>query len=314
MAYTKYSFTGVSAGYFCCLGSDGNVWFNVNTGKFLRVTPAGVGTLFPSGAVFTQPGPMCLGSDGNVWAVNLLVNGQVFQCTPAGVVTTFTAPSPPAGGWFFSGICAGSDGNLWITHLDSVGTTSRILKLTPAGVFTAYAITGSKFGQVCSGPDGKLWVIDVAGGGGAVWSITTAGVATKHVLSTSLFTHTNAIDSGPSGDLWVTDANSGVWQVTTSGAGTHLNLTSQGFQGICDGVDGNLYLGVGSSAPTFDGPLWNMTPGGGFTDFPNGLGYSALPAGSVCLGGDDLLWTSDVNTGLVWKFAPPQLMQIVTVV
>jgi len=140
------------------------------------------------------------------------------------------------------GITKGSDGNLWFTE----NATGRIGRMTPAGVFTEFALpavpppAGSPAGTagttphptaITAGPDGALWF---AGIPGEIGRITTAGVVTEFAVpavpppagskpgTASTPAMPTAITAGPDGALWFTGIPGEVGRISTTGVVTEF--------------------------------------------------------------------------------------------
>jgi virginiamycin B lyase len=115
-------------------GSDGNLWYTQDSPPTVtgRMTPSGTvsHTVLASAAFDVAAGP-----DGNLW---FAADTAVVKLTTAGSVTSYPEPAAVQGGSVTS-ICSGSDGNLWgaVRNLP----TPYVLKITTAGVMTAYGIT-----------------------------------------------------------------------------------------------------------------------------------------------------------------------------
>jgi virginiamycin B lyase len=105
----------------------------------------------------------------------------------------------PAGSSGPGGITEGPDGALWFT----LGNTSQIGRITPAGVFSIYPTptANSNPTQIANGPDGALWFTEATAN--QIGRITTSGVITEFPLPNPGSTPVG-ITSGPDGALWFT--------------------------------------------------------------------------------------------------------------
>ena len=179
-----------------------------------------------------------IGADGRIWFSEFSTD-KVGALTTAGTVTEYTMPalSQP------NGITLGPDGNIWTGGYGGV-----ILKVTPAGAFTAYPIAGAHIGPLTVGPDNNIWYTDY--GNNKVGFITTGGAITPVTLPAG--SSPSGITKGPDGNLWVADGSGAILKVTTSGAVTKYSagLTATGSPNeIVTGPDGNMYF----TEPFFSG-------------------------------------------------------------
>src|SRR5215831_2795257 len=97
------------------------------------------------------------------------------------------------------GITRGPDGNLWFAE----NTSSRIGRITPAGVITEFSagITpNSGPGAITRGPDGNLWFTEILAN--KIGRITPAGVVTEFSAGITPGTTPNFITAGPDGNVW----------------------------------------------------------------------------------------------------------------
>jgi hypothetical protein len=118
-AYAARSFT---------LGLGGTVWFSEDgidnngnvQGEVGSVSPGGLVTEYSIGSHYFRS--VALGSDGNIWGAvtdNLSASlpGSMLRITPAGTMTNFPIPFPPANNYQQNhavfNVVSGADGNLW---------------------------------------------------------------------------------------------------------------------------------------------------------------------------------------------------------
>ena len=144
-------------------GSDGALWFLLDSGQIGRISTTGTVTLFtpPTPTSFGGSNTATLGADGNVWFAGSDSNGNdiVGHISPAGDVREYATLQPRAE---ITGITAGADGNVWFNQpeLRSCGFGSGVGRVTPSGVladFGASCIDTNDRWNIVAGPDGNLW-------------------------------------------------------------------------------------------------------------------------------------------------------------
>ena len=119
----------------------------------------------------------------------------------AGTFTEFPLPTGLTG--TLGNLVLGPDGNLWV---GLSGTTSYVLRITPAGSITPFAAPASSTANVDAlgvGPDGELW----AAGGGSLESVSTSGTFTSYpgILPPADAFGAISADAGGADALWLTD-------------------------------------------------------------------------------------------------------------
>jgi streptogramin lyase len=189
-------------------GSDGNLWFTENfRGKIGRVTPSGQITLFnvptrPGGGS-SNPLTIAAGPDGNLWFTESRPEAnKIGRITTAGLFTEFSVPTAGSP----RGIAAGPDGNLWFVHA-STSAEDRVVKITPAGVITEYALSSledSRPVSIVSGPDGNLWFTESNNPNNKVARFTPTGELKEFQVPTG-FSGPRGLAVGPDGNLWFTE-------------------------------------------------------------------------------------------------------------
>ena len=227
------------------LGSDGNMWFtesNINVNQIGRVDAKGKITEFLVPEESSQPDDIVSGPDGALWfTMPSGFPGVIGRVTTGGQFTLFDPGCDPEGACSSvpEGIASGPDGNLWFTD----GLRNAIVKLTPSGVFTFFAIPtlGANPHGITVGPDGALWFTEF--NGNAIGRITVSGLITEF---RSVSGSPDRITLGPDGNLWFTEPfpfESRIGRITPSGVITEFQLAS-GAQprDIVAGPDGNLWF------------------------------------------------------------------------
>ena len=199
-------------------GSDGNLYFTDGASKVWRVTKSGKFTAFPfADSTGGYPYQITNGPDGNLWFTDRA--GLIVKMTTAGKFTTFKVPRINGA---TDDIVAGPDGNLWFT-LDDTDTSSKIGRITPAGVITEFNFPAPSsnnylyLGGISAGPDGNLWFTyaDLTANTSAIGRITTSGAIT---LTPTLTAHSLPTDitAGSDGAMWFTEGSGNVGRITTS--------------------------------------------------------------------------------------------------
>ena len=143
---TEYALPAGSEPYDIVKGSDGNMWFTeqgqgTSWGKIGKITTAGVVTEYAVPELASDPIPVGItaGPEESLWFTvryeKTTDTSKIDKITTAGVITQYTPPKCGEFGGELGGITEGSDSNLWYVQV----TCAKIVKMTPAGVFTEYA-------------------------------------------------------------------------------------------------------------------------------------------------------------------------------
>jgi len=253
-------------------GPDGALWFTGIPGEIGRITTAGVVTEFavpeippPAGS---KPGtagtPATLqditaGPDGALWFTG--VPDKVGRITTRGVISELTVPTSASVGGVSpqpDAISAGPDGNLWCIASVGNGLDTNIGRITPAGVFTFFAVPGNfnSIGDLTPGPDGNLWFTEqedgqTPGEQPAVGEITPAGVTKLYALPRETTLDPNlgvpanptVITTGPDGALWFGETGA-IGRITTAGAIQQFSLPTPSAtpEDITPGPDGAIWF------------------------------------------------------------------------
>jgi len=243
-------------------GADGNLYF-IESGFSVtgagpapaigRITPAGkITELSLPGNIF-EVGGITAGPGGDVYftATDAEATGEVVgRITPAGQISEFVAPVGFDAG---QAITAGPDGNLWLSDPD----VGAILRMTPAGAFTEFAVPSGPIGGIAAGPDGNLWFTDST----FIGRITTKGAVTEFPLPTK-DSAPAAITAGRDGNLYFAGSSpgSGLGRITTGGVITQIAVPTSG--GVAAGPDGNIYVTEDGKIAQFvlTGPVGTLPP------------------------------------------------------
>jgi len=207
-AAASFNFLGASA-----TDALGNVYITESGGNNVhdirKITPSGVVTTFAGSAVagyvngtgiaasFNDPSAIAIDAAGNLYVTDQ-GNFVIRKITPAGVVTTFAGSGTPGAvngtgtaasfGYSLDGIAVDASGNVYVSD----GSNELIRKITPAGVVTTFAGSGSygyangtgtaaSFGipgPLTIDPSGNIYVSD--GYNYDIRKITPAGVVTTY--------------------------------------------------------------------------------------------------------------------------------------
>ena len=273
------SLSGIAA------GPDGNVWY-FDSGQSLvgRVTPAG------SIAQFKVPGTgagseaITGGPDGNIWMVARGdMNGPdwILKVSPAGAVTKY----PLANGVGPEGITWGPDGNIWFTEF----WTSRVGRMTPAGVITEFSLPTPNPRGIVTGPDHNLWIAEGGLQHESIARMTIKGEITEFPLGSDANHQLQPynIVAGPDGNLWFTEIGH-IGRITPAGAITQFPMGSghDNVFGLAGGADGNVWF-IDETANT----VGRITPSGAIRHYPlprRNAGPVAITAGA-----DGRLWFTE---------------------
>ncbi|HXY73078.1 MAG TPA: RHS repeat-associated core domain-containing protein [Actinomycetota bacterium] len=197
-------------------GPDGNLWFTAARAVG-EITPGGQVTAYPFPAEVADGSGITAGPGGALWFTARQAGGKhldvVGRITTSGQFTIF--PTTFAASGYARGITTGPDGNLWLSEPDSQGGNGTVLKLTPSGSFTAFALHADEYGDppvpagITTGPDGNLWI-----GGDLFVRMTTGGASID--VEPGLYSGF-AIVTGPDGNVWASGPPTQRINLTTSG-------------------------------------------------------------------------------------------------
>lgn len=207
---TEYALPAGREPYDIVKGSDGNMWFTeqgqgTSWGKIGKITTAGVITEYalPEAASAPVPVGIVAGPEESLWVTvgyeKTTDTSKIDKITTAGAITQFAPPKCGESGGELDGITEGSDGNLWYVQI----TCDKIVKMTPAGVFTEYA-AGPDYPRdiTSSTTDKDLWYTSWAAGSSHATKMTTAGViSAEYALQGS--GDSAGITVGPDKNVWI---------------------------------------------------------------------------------------------------------------
>jgi len=286
-----------------CMGPDGRIWAGVEnyTGVqpvVIAVTPAGVISQYPVGAVGDNFGGVCAGPDGNIWigdsSTKTLYKIRPSDGTILGsyLVSTITD---------IAGVRPGSDGNLYVANNGG----SHLAKVSTAGVtLTVYnsPTTGGGCHGLNSGPDGN--------GNTVLWFAEQLGSANKVAYfnpATSTFTEFSvgmapfSVVPGGDGNIYFTAEIAGKYGQLLLPSGTVSTWTapdgtSASPRGIWADTNGNVWYSEHASNKLVKFP----------TGSPATTSTVTLPTASsgpdkIVQGIDGFLWLTEHDVGkLAW--------------
>jgi virginiamycin B lyase len=203
------------------VGTDGNLWFDVQQVAQETVVPAGyVGRVTPAGAVTLYPVPggdqpvgIQVGADGSLWSRVAVADASKGQCgalpgytptdkvvrvTAAGVVSEMSETSPQ-----FAGDVIGPDGDRW--WITSSGAMRRTAPSGRVNVMPAQRTLGlwDAF-RFVFGPDGSAWYVD---GSSVLRMRTTGQITSYHAIGAN--SGATWVARGPDSRMWFVEGASG---------------------------------------------------------------------------------------------------------
>jgi streptogramin lyase len=295
-------------------GADGNIWFSGfdSTDSGLvpllgRLDPdTEVVTIFTTG-VTALPVVLTPGPDGDVWFADQ--EGGLGTVASDGTVTRFDLRTTPD---LDEPLTFDGDGNLWTTAWPvPASTPGRLVRTTPAGVQTTFAVGRQQPVSVEVGADGNLWFADTR----AIGRMTPAGVVSW--FPNDFVTEVRDLTLGGDGNIWfAANGASRIGRVTPAGViSLFRHASAATARDLLLGADGNIWYGdgdvVGRVRPTgvirtFGGSgvesVTGLTPGPGtdlwFASSASGLA-SITMAGDITAheGGVHIVWPDEVSAG-----------------
>ena len=293
-----------------CIDSANNVYVaDLYNNAIRKITPAGVVTTLSTG--FNLPYGCAVDSVGNIYVASTY-NHQIKKITPAGVVSVLAgtgatggADGPGASATFTypAGVAVHpTTGDIYVAGCDD----SKIRKITPAGVVSTYAGTGTPGNtdgpaatatfnrpfKLIFDPAGNLYVADQ--GNSRIRRITTNGIVQTYAGTTPGFTDNVTADKAqfkwvsglalaPGGNIYVADAqNHRIRLIQTAASASSASIA----------VDGT--MNARSSVNIFE----NNNTGRATDYWQVDLGSSQMVSTVRVITRGDVVTTSDRNTGL----------------
>jgi len=325
-----HDFSKTEGGYATALvqGADG-AFYGSTAFEVYKISSTGTFQVVSTEA--SSSAALLLASDGNFYGTTngggTHKLGSVFQCTPAGTVTTlYSFTGGDDGGYLYAKLVEGADGQLYsTTGFYGTGNHGTVFKITKTGTLTTlHRFIGTDGGNPYAGltlaADGNFYGTTGSYGAnhlGVVYKMTPAGDVTAIYSFTSdddgYFPSCDLVQASD-GSLYGTEAGNhgfgSVFKITTAGALTVLN-SFPGAEGatpdtaLAQDADGNLY-GVTYNGGTYNlGTVFRYSSTGVFTTLHSFAGGAECgnPEGGLVLAPDGNFYgtTGDVGgQGVLW--------------
>jgi streptogramin lyase len=212
------------------------------------------------------------------------------------VITEYPVLSAPLSG--LQEIVTGSDGALWFSEYAGPTGTSKIGRITTAGVITEYPIPSGTSGfsgpqGITEGPDGDVWFAESVSN--KIGRLSTTGVLTEYPLSPTSGRPVN-IAAGPDGAIWFTEYDSNkIGRITTAGVITEYPIPTPNSlpEGITAGPDGALWFIEFTS-----NKIGRITTTGAINEYP-----APSPGGlsDIVAGPDGALWFNEFRANKIGR-------------
>lgn len=184
------------------LGPDRNLWFVARDGGAIgKITSTGVATEYQP-HLMNAGEAIAAGPGGDVWFCGFdspprsaQVRGIIGKVSPAGAITEY--PVRDTSGLPFR-LTVGGDGNVWVVVNDAQ-RDGHILRVTPSGSMTAFAVRGNPRDIVADGPDKLDFTIDSTPSFG---EIALDGQISTIPLPGGPTARATALTVTPNGDVW----------------------------------------------------------------------------------------------------------------
>jgi virginiamycin B lyase len=200
-------------------GPDNNLWYTElssnSVGRMPPNNPAGV-TRF-GGLGLISPRGIAVGFDGNLWVSDADGAGpKIVRVSTAGAMVGMPIPLPM--GVNPRGITRGADGNMWVADFGG-----GVVRVTPGGVATRFAVPVGVPIDVIAGVDGNIWY---GAQGTAVGKVTPGGVVTPYVAKG---VDPFGVTLGPDGAVWYAEfQGNAIGRVDKAGATSHVTGLTAG--------------------------------------------------------------------------------------
>ncbi len=304
---TPFRPAGVTTADAITSGDDGNIWFSAFDATGGNLVPV-LGRLDPDTEAVTTftsgltalPVVLTPGPDGNVWFADQ--EGGLGKVASDGTVTRFDLGTTPG---LDEPLTFDTDGNLWTTAWAvPMSAPGRLVRTTPAGVQTTFALESRRPVSVEVGADGNLWFADTR----AIGRMTPAGVETR--FPNDYLTGVRDLVVGGDGNVWfAANGSSRIGRISPAGALALFPHTSAATaRDLLLGADGNIWFGDGDTVGrvrdtgvihTFGGSgvesVTGLTPGPG-TDL--WFAGSASSLASITMTGD--ITAHEATVHIVW--------------
>ena len=196
--------------------ASGNLYVANAPNTITRYTPAGVASVFADASSgLNSPFGLAFDSKGNLFVANSSDSGDnILKFTSEGVASVFADSSKGVAEPL--GLAVDASDNLFVANEGE----ENILRITPAGVSTVFAATGTSgleypFGLAFDA-SGNLFVVNNADGGPSILRFTPSGVGS--VFATDGLRDPQDLAFDAAGNLYVTDEQGFVEMYSPGGA------------------------------------------------------------------------------------------------
>lgn len=272
------------------VGADNNLWFcECDGNKIGRMTTQGDLIEYPLTSACSAYAGILKGPDNNIWFSQ---NYKVARLVPSsGAVEEFNSDVDCSVGF----LTVGPDGNVWYT----CSTDRKLVKVTTAGVVTAYPVVNEYPSGLVVGSDGYLY----GGMGNTIARIEFDGSYEQVFFAPTINNQGSIFHMvlGPDKRFWYTyndfnhRAKIGAMTMTGTPSDYVISESSAWPSSIANGPDGNIWITDG------DG-IARVTPSGDVTVFP--LATPNNTADSIVAGPDGNLWFVDEGANKIGRIRP----------
>jgi virginiamycin B lyase len=254
-------------------GPDGAIWYTAadvfGTGLIVRVSSAGMQTVYRLPTGFSQPQAIVAGADGALWFTCPFGNGPqtcdggsaIGRITTRGQMSFFPLPSDQlATGASPIYMADGPGGSIWFSvSLPIAGTPTVIDSIDTSGQITALPISVSGIEGMVRGRDGEMWFSDPVNN--AIGRIDASDHVAYFPIPTA-HSEPGSIIVGPDGALWFGEYIADkIGRITTTGriAEYPEPVGPLGPRWLADGPKGTIWFNTDTHA------LGYFAPGSGPT-------------------------------------------------